>query len=309
MDTFFYIPVWIIQDILVFLLTLYFVIYIIKNEKHPEIIFLEMFAFVFLNAALYENLASQYLHLYGYGRSLIMIGSVPLSVPIFEFLIVYSGLKIAKKMDIKKWVQPFLVGLIAMIADFSLDPVSVKQIFTTPFGTIGRWTWFISTNNVNIFSEPVYNFAGWVLICGYAALFLLLGRYWFKKSNENKIVGYVYPFLTMIAAFILLVTPVSQFLLWLGPIFQKGSFSEWVMLGFWFLFPLSIILFTWKRRMVERLDLKKDLPIILLLVGFPLVNIIFTLIGGYYSILYLEILFLLIPLIYITYLVKAKTQH
>jgi hypothetical protein len=267
-----------------------------------------MFCFSLLNAALYENLAANYLHIYGYGRSLITVGSVPLSVPIFEFLVVYAGLKITEKMGIRAWIKPFLVGLMAMIADFSLDPVSVKQVFTTASGVISRWTWFTPAGHVNIFSEPVYNFTGWVLICGYGAAFLLLGRYWFKKTNYKPLIGYIYPFITMIAAFLLLITPLSSFLLWLGPIFKQGSFSEWIMLTFWFILPTILLFVTWKRKMIKPLTIKGDLPLIILFAGMPIINILFTIIGGYTQILWLEVLSALIPIAFILFLLRISKK-
>ena len=60
-------------------------------------------------------------------------------------------------------------------------------------GTIGRWSWLIRPNDVHIFTDPVYNYTGWILLCGYGAAFLLLGRYWHRRSGYNAAVGYVLP--------------------------------------------------------------------------------------------------------------------
>jgi hypothetical protein len=309
MDVFSSNVIWIIEDILVYLFALVFIVYVIKHEKHPEVAMIEMFAFVFLDAALYENLAAQYLGLYGYGRSLIMIGSVPLSIPIFEFLIVYLSLKLLGKMKVSTWIKPFVVGFFGMMADFSLDPVSVKQIFTTAGGTIGRWSWFFPATNVQIYGEPVYNFTGWVLICGYGAAFLLLGRYWFRKSNLRPLVGYVYPFLMMIAAFLLLVTPLSQFFLWLSPIYKVGELGEWIMLVFWIAFTLIMWLVNWKGKMRSPITFKEDYLVLFLIVGFPIINLVFTLVGGYQKILWLEVLVLIISIVFVIgFLLLSKKQ-
>jgi hypothetical protein len=45
------------------------------------------------------------------------------------------------------------------------------------------------------------------------------------------LVGYAYPFIAMLAALLLMISPISQLLLWLGPIFEKGQPIEWVLLA------------------------------------------------------------------------------
>ncbi len=187
---------WVIQDLLIYAIGIITILFIIKKEPHPDVIILEMICFCLMDAAVYENLAT-YIGLYGYGQSLIMVWNVPLSIPIVEFIVVYSSLRLTNHMKIPTWSKPIIVGLLGMLFDFTLDPVATKEIFSTTSGTIGRWTWFIGANAVNIYGEPVYNFTGWILLCGYGAAFLLLGRYWYQKSNYNRRVGYTYPILCM----------------------------------------------------------------------------------------------------------------
>jgi uncharacterized membrane protein len=151
------VPAWIVQDLIVYLAALATVIFIIRKEQHPEIVLLEMVCFTFLYAAVYENFTTM-MGWYGYGRFLVMVGNVPLSVPIVEYNIVYSTLR--------------------MLFDFALDPLAIKLVYASKEGTFGRWTWFMKPTDVGICGEPVYNFSGWVLVCGYAAAFLLLGRWW-----------------------------------------------------------------------------------------------------------------------------------
>jgi len=78
---------------------------------------------------------------------------------------------------------------------------------------------------------PLYNFSGWMLLCGYGAAFILLGRWWFRRSGYSSKVGLAYPFVTMLGALGLLITPpTSQFLLWLAPFLSKSGIGEWIML-------------------------------------------------------------------------------
>jgi hypothetical protein len=286
-----FIPVWIIQDVLIILATIIAMIFIVKNEKHPEIILLEMICFCLLYAAVYENFATL-VGYYGYGRSIIMIFNVPLTVPLIEFLVVYTTIRILSYMDIPSWCKPFIVGLSGMMFDFTLDPIAIKQVFTTDEGIIGRWTWFIGLNDVNIYGEPVYNFTGWVLLCGYAALFLLIGRAWYKRSGYKPIVGYLYPVLAMLGALILLVIPpISRFLLWLDPLFSVGSIGEWIMLGLHSIISISLLIFIWRGKMKSGFSIQSEYPAFLILIIFHFIDIIFTLIGGYWEIIWLQILF------------------
>ena len=283
METFTFIPVWVIQDALVLIMAMIAVAFIVKNEEHPVPILLEFAAFVFLYAAIYENFATL-MGWYGYGRSLVMVFNVPITVPVIEFLVVYTTLRWLKYTTTPTWSKPFIVGFMGMLFDFTLDPLAMKQIYTTAEATIGRWTWFPGPQDAQILGEPVYNFPGWVLLSGYAAIFILLGRWWFKRSNYKPLIAYLYPILAMIAALLTLVSPLSQLLLWLGPIFTKGSFAEWIMLGIWFVVP-SVLLLIYGRTLKEPLSLKKEYLLPIIFTGSHAINLLFTFIGGYVEIL------------------------
>ena len=295
MGIFTFVPVWVIQDVIVIILAVITVLFIIRKEEHPGPVILEFVCFVFLNAAVFENFATL-LGLYGYGRSILMLFNVPLSVPILEYLVVYSSLRILNSMRIRTWCKPIIVGVFGLLTDLSLDPLAVRQIFETKESTIGRWTWYFEPGAVNIFNIPVYNFSGWVLLCGYAAAFILLGRWWYKKSDFKFAVGYLYPVLGMLAALGILVTPLSNFLLWLQPFMQKGSISEWIMMMFYLCLAAAMLAVFWRGRMMRKLSFRDDLPIFLVFTAGHISNIIFALIGGYYEILWLQILAALVQL-------------
>ncbi len=297
-----FVSAWVLPDALILLAAAVTVIYIIKREEHPVNTLLEFACFVLLNAAVFENFATL-MGWYGYGRSAIMIFNVPITVPIVEYLVVYTTLRLLDPMEVPTWCKPILVGFSGMLFDFTLDPVSVRLIYDTAEGTIARWSWYIAPTDVNIYGVPVYNFSGWVLLCGYGAAFLLLGRRWFKKSGYSPRVGYAYPVVTMLGALLLLMTPLSNFLLWLEPIYAKGSFSEWMMLGVNFAAPLLILALVWRGRMKKTLSLREDYPIPMVLIGFHLLDLSYALFSGFTDLLPLEILFTAMPaaLIYLIY--------
>jgi hypothetical protein len=280
---------WFLADLLTLAITVLVVVFIVRKSRHPVAILLESFAFVFLYASVYENFAVVQ-GWYVYGHALLMVGDVPLSVPLLEVDVLVTVLWLLEKMEIPVWCKPFIAGLFGTLQDFSLDPYTVRQVFTVDGLTSGRWTWLLPHGAVNIYGVPVYNFPGWTLIMFYATIFILLGRWWFHCSGYKPVVMYVYPFLMIFLALLAMISPLSQFLLWLAPFFTKGSIGEWIMLGFHLLLPVFLLAVFWRGRMKYPLNVKDDLPIFAVIGLFHLSDILFTVAGGYNQILWLILL-------------------
>jgi hypothetical protein len=279
---------WMVQDIIALLLSLFVLAFIVRRSRHPAVLILEAFAFVFLYASIYEN-AAIVMGLYSYGRSLVMIGFVPASVPLIEVCVLITGFWFLEKTSVPDWAKPPIIGLFGMLQDFSLDPLAIRQVYTTAGVTSGRWNWLIGSTDVNILRIPVFNFPGWMLIMLYGAACLLIGRWWYRKSGYRPVVGVIYPFLAMIAALLLMISPLSNFLLWLGPIFQKGSPAEWIMLAFHLILPAALLIFFWRGKMTAPLT-ADDLPVFIVPTVLHLSDLLFTLIGGYTEILWIVLL-------------------
>src|SRR5664280_2580032 len=276
---------WLLADLLTVLVTLLVLVFVVQKSRHPVAALLECFGFVFLYASIYENFAVVQ-GWYVYGRSLLMIGDVPLSVPLIEMDVLVTTLWLLEKMEIPTWCKPFVVGLFGMLQDVSLDPYTVRQVFKVGGVTSGRWSWMLPQGAVNIYGVPVYNFPGWMLIMLYASIFFLIGRWWFRKSGYRPAVGYIYPFISILLALLTLVTPLSQFLLWLGPFFAKGSDAEWAMLAFHLILPSLLLVVFWRGRMKQAVTLKADLPVFVVIGIMHLSDILFTVTGGYKDILW-----------------------
>jgi len=289
LNWFTFIPSWVIQDLLVLFAGLLWLFFVLKNEKNPKSIILECVCFIFCYAAIYENLAGV-MGWYGFGRSIVMIFNVPITVPLVEYLVVYTSIRLIQHTRTPLWAIPFFVGFMGMLFDFTLDPLAVRQVHETAecLTGIGRWSWFFDPSHANILNVTVYNFPGWVLLCGYSSAFILLGRKWFEKAKNKTLIGYLYPPVCLLAALLVMVSPLSAFLLWLGPMFDKGGITEWIMLAVWFIIPLTL-LFIFGRKYTKPLDAKTDYLIFVMLIGFHVVNIFFALIGQYWEILPLQI--------------------
>ena len=280
---------WLVQDSIALLLGLLMVVFIIRREKRPGVVMLEMFAFVFLYASVYEN-AAIVMGLYSYGRSLVMIGFVPASVPLIEAFVLITGLWFLEKTTVPDWAKPPIIGLFGMLQDFSLDPLAVRQVFSVGGVTSGRWNWLIDpASDANILNIPVFNFPGWMLIMLYGSACLLVGRWWYKKSGYHPVVGGVYPFVAMFAALLLMISPLSRLLLWLGPFFQKGSPIEWALLALHLAVPTALLAFLWRGRMTARFT-RDDLPVFAVPTVLHLSDIVFTLAGGFTEVLWIVLL-------------------
>jgi hypothetical protein len=280
---------WLIQDIIAILLAVFVLAFIIRREKHPIVVILEMFAFVFVYASLYEN-AAIVMGLYSYGRSLVMIGFVPASVPLIEACVLITGIWFLEKTSVPKWAWAPIVGLFGMLQDFSLDPLAIRQIHTVGGVTSGRWNWLIDpATTPNILGVPVFNFPGWMLIMLYGTFCLLVGRWWYKRSGYRPIVGAIYPFIAMFTALLLMISPISRLLLWLAPFFEKGQPIEWVMLAFHLIVPTALLIFLWRGRMSSRFT-TADLPIFIVPIALHLSDITFTIVGGFTEILWIVLL-------------------
>jgi hypothetical protein len=279
---------WLVEDIIAILLSLIVLAFIIKRNNRPVVMILEAFAFVFLYASIYEN-AAIVMGLYSYGRSIVMIGFVPISVPLIEVCVLIVGFWFLEKTSLPDWVKPPIIGLFGMLQDFSLDPLAIRQVYTVGEVTSGRWNWLFAPGDVNFLNVPVFNFSGWMLIMLYGSACLLIGRWWYRKSGYRPIVGCLYPFLAMIAALLLMISPISNLLLWLGPIFQKGSSIEWVLLAFHLIVPTALLIFLWRGRMKKSFTID-DLPVFIVPIVLHITDISFTLIGGYDEILWIVLL-------------------
>ena len=279
---------WLVQDGIVILVSLFVFLWLIKRSQHPVSELLEAFGFVFLYASIYENAASV-MGLYTFGRSLVMIGFVPASVPLIEVCVLITSLWFLEKTRVPTWAKPPIIGLFGMLQDFSLDPLAIRQVFTSGGVVSGRWNWFISSTDVNILQVPVFNFPGWMLIMLYGSGCILIGRWWYKRSGYRLWVGLVYPILASIAALLLMISPLSSLLLWLGPIFQKGQPVEWALLAFHLLVPTILLLVFWRGKMTRPLT-REDLPVFLIPTILHLSDILFTISGGYTEILWIVLL-------------------
>jgi hypothetical protein len=272
-------PVWLMQDMVVLVLSIATGFFIIKHEPRPAAILMEMLAFVFFYALVYENFATLAGY-YHYGRSLLMVGNVPVSIGFLEWLVVYASLRMLAAAKIPVWLRPFIVGLCGVLQDATIDPVAVRQVA----GGIGRWSWREGPDWAVYLAVPVFNFAGWFFLTGFAAAMILLGRAAHRKLGYGVVAGYVYPVVAMIAALVLLTSPLMYPFLWLAPKAEFGSPHEWYALAIW-LSAGAAALAVWRWRMRRALSLRADWPVLAIPAILHLADIVGALAGGFHDVL------------------------
>lgn len=280
---------WLLQDVVVLLLAVVTAGLVARREPRPLVVMLEAFAFLFLYASVYEN-AAGVRGLYTFGRSVVMFGYVPASIPLIEVIVLLTGLWLLAKTSVPSWTKPLIIGLFGMLQDFSLDPLAIRQIHQVGDVTSGRWNWlFDPGTSPDILGVPTFNFPGWMLIMLYSSTMLLLGRWVHRRSGYDRWVGVVYPFVSMLGALVLMVSPASQLLLWLGPLAERASVTEWVMLGVHLVVP-TLLLVAYGRRGTPEPFTKDDLPLFAIPMVMHASDLLFTLAGGHLEILWLVLL-------------------
>ncbi|WP_022881506.1 carotenoid biosynthesis protein [Gryllotalpicola ginsengisoli] len=294
MGAFTFVPVWILQDALMLALAVWVFAYIARHERHPVSISIEVGAFALLYAGSYENLATV-VGWYQYGRSLLMYFNVPLAVLLMEAMVYYAALKLVDRMAVPAWLKPLGAGCLAVIQDFALDPVETHEIYRTQEGVVGHWTFHTPSTPVSIFGEPVMNFTSWMFLVGAGAAWMMLGRWWHRRSGYNRVVGVVYPILAVFAALATLGSPLSRLVLFARVGYDDAAWTtwppatngQWVTLAAAIVLPLVLFAVFWRGRFMTPLDARTDRPLIAVLAGMPLVELVLAIAGGHWDFLWL----------------------
>src|SRR5579872_297799 len=113
-----------------------------------------------------EILTIAQLHSYQYGRFLIMLGPVPLSVAVGWGIILYSAMAFADSLAFPSWAAPALVGLLGLNIDLTMDAVAIR---------LNMWHWLDYAGNQEWFGVPYAIFYSWfIVLCSCSALLWLV---------------------------------------------------------------------------------------------------------------------------------------
>lgn len=249
---------WLLAEILSIILLFICVIHASKQEK-PSISLLELAGFV-LAAGLFENIGVS-VNAYDYNLNRIFLfGKAPFAILFFEAVIVYTGLRLVEHLAVPKWLIPLVVGFFATIQDMTIDPSAVFDTYMVNGVQSGRWNWQCMGYEHGFFGIPFFNFSGWVYLVAYYVAFILIGRWVYSRYEKQKLgaaIGYSYPVIAGFLVPLVLVSPITTFLLFgmpFYPMFQRTP--ELVMMIINLLIPLLILIFY--GRLKIKIDMSKD---------------------------------------------------
>ncbi len=313
-----FVPLWLLQDIVLITSGVWTVVGIVTRSRHRLAAVLEIAAFTFLYAGVYENICT-ILGWYQYGRSGLMFFNVPLAVALYEAIVCYAAMQLLERLRTPTWLRPIGAGFLAVVQDFALDPVATHLYANTVEGNTAHWTYRIPLDGVEIYGEPVMNFPSWMFLVGVAAAFTELGRWWFRRSGYRTWVGIVYPLAASLASLIVLFSPLSQLVLFgkLHPDFSATGLQwpgqnpvQWWILAAMLIVPPVLYAVLWRGRFAAPMRARDDRAILYALVGVPWLNVLIGILGGTWQIIWLAALSAVVMSVTVLGLYRmASRQH
>jgi hypothetical protein len=247
---------WFIVEIIAAVLFLVCIVHASRQE-HGILRILELLGFVFYSA-IFENIGV-FTHIYDYNLNRVMlIGKVPIEILLIEAVIFYASFQLVAKLRIPNWAKPFAVGFLSSFQDMSLDPSAVFDLHLLDGILSGQWNWTPRYEGA-FFGIPFFNFSGWMYLMAYYSAAVLVGR-WLYAKYKKEAIGYLYPFVGGLLGVVLLVSPLTQFLLFgmpFFPIYTRGA--EIALLAVNFAIGLGLLLRY--QKLDSPFDLKADYPI------------------------------------------------
>ncbi len=265
---------WAIAEIFAFILFFYCVADAIKRGNNKTRIFrvFELFGFI-VYAGLFENIGVLG-NTYNYSLDrLVMVGVVPLSLLMIEAVIFYSALQFAEKLKFPKWAIPIVVGFLGVLNDLTIDPPAVFDLHLVNGIMEGRWNWTVHYDGL-LFGIPFFNFSGWFMLMFYYTMLIQLGRKFHEKSGYKRNRGIAYIILAPILGVLLIISPITRFILFLYPIFPLylNRTAEIVMLSLIAVISIATLIKCRKRSLdVDRKDISVIWVIPLILHAFDIV--------------------------------------
>ncbi len=136
--------------------------------------------------------------LYDYGDFGLMAYHAPLVIGMGWGVIVFAAMRLSDQLAMPEWARPFLDALLALLVDFGMDVVAIRDLHWINGRLTGMWNWGIGFDQ-GWFGVPLWNFAGWWLIVLYISACLRVGR-WAARRTGRWAVGVAYPWLAAVAA-------------------------------------------------------------------------------------------------------------
>lgn len=128
---------------------------------------LELVAAVAFGVAV-EAVSIAQLHVYEYGRGLVMVGAIPLAVGVGWGVLLFSFRRLTDATTLPEWARPACEGLLGVKLDLVMDPIAVR---------LGMWQWKIGEGE-EFFGVPWGNFWAWFWVIFWFSAFQRWLRAW-----------------------------------------------------------------------------------------------------------------------------------
>jgi len=192
---------------------------------------------------LLESATLQQLHVYRYGRFLLMLGQVPLMVGVGWGVIIYSVRLFSNMTNLPEWARPVLDGLLALTIDLAMDAVAIRlgmwdwglglkaQYFGVPYANFWAWFWVVFTFSVGLrgFARPDTWAGRWLAPIGAILLGLV------NNLAMNALITFGVPQASYVPTIALMLGVVLALVFWLRPRFslcRSDPLVFWVPFAF-----------------------------------------------------------------------------
>lgn len=115
-------------------------------------------------------------HHYYAVEPVMILGVVPLSIPLSWVGIIYSAMIIGERLELSLWNRILTTTLLSLSLDWGMDPIAVE---------LGLWTWTHEAGS--FFGVPSFNFIGWFFI---PVVYLVAYNFhWNKERNKLELLS------------------------------------------------------------------------------------------------------------------------
>lgn len=167
------------------LMTALFIICILHALRRGKQYIIEL-AVAAVYGVLLEILTMIQFRSYTYSDFLIKIFDAPLAIGLGWAVIIYTAMATVDKLGAAQKARPFMVALLALNIDLSMDAIAIRE---------GFWTW---GENGMWFGVPLGNFFAWfIVVFGFS--------YFIYKLRDVRRLQNFYPLLSMTLSLVVLV--------------------------------------------------------------------------------------------------------
>lgn len=159
-----------------FILFILAFIHALFDGKHNLVQRVLMLATLFFYGILLEYIGIISGHHYYAVEPIMILGVVPLSIPLAWVGIIYSAMIIGERLELSLWNRILTTTLLALSLDWGMDPIAVE---------LGLWTW--THEGGSFFGVPSFNFIGWFFIP--VAYLIAYNLHWNKERNKLELLS------------------------------------------------------------------------------------------------------------------------